>query len=111
MLERGEYAIEVIECLCVGLFLPPHFHFEDRGLHGTDSGEPPRRGDQLIDEIPLDGVGRGKCVVVTEAELFEFVDAFIRKKDDGLPPRLCRFAFWADFAFPSGVICLAIWRR
>jgi hypothetical protein len=96
--------IQIIERLGGVVFLSPHFHFEDRGLHGSDSGEPPRRGDQLINEIPLDGVGGNEGIVIAIREGFELADAFVGKKDDVAPGEIVPVRVLAELCFPSGVL-------
>lgn len=47
----------------------------------NDPGQTPGGGDELVNEIALDGIGRGEGIVVAE-EPFEFMDAFVREEDD-----------------------------
>ena len=48
----------------------------------NDRGQTPGGGDELVNEIALDGIGRGEGIVVAEAEPFEFMDAFVREETD-----------------------------
>ena len=52
--------VEVIERLCVGLFLTPHFELDDGGFHGADTSQTPGCGDELKYEVALDEVGRSE---------------------------------------------------
>lgn len=52
------------------------------GLHSADAGQAPGGGVELVNEIAFDGIGRDEGIVVAEAEVFEFMDAFVREEDN-----------------------------